>query len=210
MKKIKKLLVILSTAVVTCLLCLLAACGNGYISGTFKMEVTNDDIASSDSDGMFLATVLATGTPHGSVELVLNDDGTYKYTKTIISYDSETFVNMGYTNPFKFEFAYTGNYSKGKVASTFDLKFPTDCEWKYDYGALHGMVIKGDNRTGTGKYSDGKTEVVINTAFSENASTYEVMSLFQTEFVAVSEIPQDTSSFAMTVTVNTETNALSF
>ena len=136
--KTRKIIAILT------LIAILTACSSAFAaSGTYTAYFTTEDMSGSCAHSGFIAGVGASE----KNTLVLNEDGTYEYTKFVSKFDENQEPIEG---ALALRFVFTGSYEED--GNTITLKVPTECVFSEDWASL---AAAGYFMNSEGKASEG-------------------------------------------------------
>lgn len=134
----KKIIAILT------LIAMLAACSCAFAaSGTYTAYFSTGEMSGSCAHSGFIAGVKASE----KNTLVLNEDGTYEYTKFVGNFDENLEPVEG---GVALSFVYTGTYEED--GSTITLKIPTECVFSENWAALDeaGYLSSSEGKASAG------------------------------------------------------------
>ena len=114
------------TAILTLIALMTACCSAFAASGTYTAFFSTEELSGSVEHTGYIAGVQA----QQKNTLVLNDDGTYEYTKLVGIFDE----NQELVDGMALSFLYTGNYEED--GDTITLKAPAECVFSENWGGL--------------------------------------------------------------------------
>lgn len=161
------------------LVCVLTACGGNSIAGTYTVNLITEEISGNLTHNGYLVAIQSVQTN----TLILNEDGTYSYTKVVTgNREGVGGVNLSYT--------FIGTYTAEDMVVT--LHTPTDCEFNEDWGPFtdHGF------QNSSGKHSEGAT------VQCKAESGHEPLNMFLTPYLVDSD---ETGEVVITVDVENST-----
>lgn len=164
----------------------LVACGGPSVAGTYTHELTAEDLAGATSHNGFLSALSATQ----KNTLVLNEDNTYSYTKTVTAPEKDG-QDLGLNLTFEF----TGTYTAEENVVT--LEVPTDCKFEEAWGALAdaGMFL---NSAGSASNGD-KVQC-------KEGETHDPLDMFLTPYY----LDSTNHDSSVVVTINTEDGSFTY
>ena len=130
-------------AIVTLVAMLTACCSAFAASGTYTAYFSTEDMSGSCAHSGFIVGVGASE----KNTLVLNEDGTYEYTKLVSKFDENLEPVEG---ALALRFVYTGSYEED--GSTITLKVPAECVFSEDWASLKdaGYFMNSEGKASAG------------------------------------------------------------